>query len=301
MEATELALIPLHERSIQAILFDFEDTLVSFARPLRMLADEGAQAATAVLRQAGLDLPDDFAEQWLKALEFAATKSAREQEEHTADDTLAFLVQFYGYREVDRKLVRQAVDAHYAPAVAAVTALPGVVTMAQTLHRAGFRLAVVANSNCDRSVQRMVRQLGLRSQFDIVLTSQTAQMRKPQPQLYTMALQAWDIDPYQAVAVGDRLDEDIGPAQELGMRAVLLSAQPHPANVRQTRQVQPDAEITAWDEFWPLLIAWLEADAQPVDDFWAMSAPLEPPLLPADFDPETPMTAQGEQNDDNQS
>ncbi len=294
METAELALIPLHERSIQAIVFDFEDTLVSFARPQPVLADEGALAATAVLRQAGLELPDDFASQWLKALEFAATKSTREQEEHTADDTLAFLVQFYGYREVDRKLIRQAVDAHYAPLVAAVAALPGAVAAAQRLHQAGFHLAVVANSNCDRSIQRMVRQLGLRPQFDIVLTSQTAQMRKPRPQLYTMALQAWDVDPYQAVAVGDRLDEDIAPAQELGMRAVLFSAQPHPANARQTRQVQPDAEIAVWGEFWPLLVTWLAADAQPGDDFWAVDAPLEPPLLPADFDPETPGVADGE-------
>jgi FMN phosphatase YigB (HAD superfamily) len=241
-----------------------------------------------VLRQAGLELPDDFASQWLKALDFAATKSAREQEEHTADDTLAFLVQFYGYLAVDRKLVRQAVDAHYAPLVAAVVALPGAVAAMRALQQAGFRLAVVANSNCDRSVQRMVQQIGLRAQFDIVLTSQTAQMRKPQPQLYTLALQAWDVDPFQAVAVGSRLDEDIAPAQELGLRAVLFAAQTHPSNARLARQVQPDAEIVVWDELWPLLMKWLAADAQPVDDFWVTSAPLEPPPLPADFDPETP-------------
>lgn len=288
MEPAELALIPQHARSIQAILCDFEDTLVGFARPLHVLADEGAQAATAVLRQAGLELPDDFASQWLKALDFAATKSASEQEEHTADDTLAFLVQFYGYLAVDRKLVRHAVDAHYAPLVAAVVALPGAVAAVQALKQAGFRLAVVANSNCDRSVQRMVRQIGLRAQFDIVLTSQTAQMRKPRPDLYTMALQAWDIDPYLAVAVGDRLDEDIAPAQEMGLRAVLFTAQPHPTNARQARQVQPDAEIGTWDELWPLLMNWLAADAQPVDDFWAASEPREPPPLPADFDPEAP-------------
>lgn len=288
MEAAELALIPRHTRSIQAVLVDFEDTLAGFARPQHVLADEGAQAATAVLRQAGLELPDDFAGQWLKALDFAATKSAREQEEHTADDTLAFLVQFYGYLAVDRKLVRQAVDAHYAPLVAAVVALPGAVAAVQALQQAGFRLAVVANSNCDRSVQRMVRQIGLRAQFDIVLTSQTTQMRKPRPDLYTMALQAWDVDPYQAVAVGDRLDEDIAPAQELGLRAVLFNAQPHLTNARQARQVQPDAEIGAWAELWPLLMGWLAADARPVDDFWAASARLEPPPLPADFDPETP-------------
>lgn len=288
MEAAELTLIPRHERSIQAILFDFEDTLASFAHPLSILADEGAQAATTVLRQAGLELPDDFASQWLKALDFAATKSAREQEEHTADDTLAFLVQFYGYLAVDRKLVRQAVDAHYAPLVAAVTALPGAIASLQTLHQAGFLLGVVANTNCDRSVQRMVRQLGLRAQFDIVLTSQTAQMRKPRPELYTMALQAWDVDPYQAVAVGDRLDEDIAPAQELGMRAVLFNALSHPTNARQARLVQPDAEIVTWDALGPLLRAWLAADAQPADDFWADAGPLAPPELPDDFDPGTP-------------
>lgn len=293
VDPAELALTPLHERSIQAILCDFEDTLVGFVRPGPLLANEGAQAAARVLRTAGLELPDDFAGQWLKALAFAATKSAQEQEEHTADDTLAFLVQFYGYREVDRKLVLQAVDAHYAPAVAAVRALPGAAAATQALHAAGFRLGIVANSNCDRSVQRMVRQLGWRTRFDIVLTSQTAQLRKPKPQLFTMALQAWDIDPYQAVAIGDRLDEDIGPAQELGMRAVLFKARPDSTQARPVPQVRPDAEIATWDALWPLLMDWLAGDTQVTDDFWGASGPLEPPLLPADFDPDTPASPQG--------
>ncbi len=291
METAKFALIPWHARSIQAVLFDFENTLVDFVRPWHDLADEGAEAATQHLRAAGLALPDDFASQWLKALEFAAAKSAREQEEHTADDTLAFLIQFYGYRDVDWKLVRQAVDAHLAPAVAAVRLLPGAMAVVQTLHAAGFRLGVVANANCDRSVQRMVRQLGLRPMLDIVLTSQTAQMRKPQTQLYTLALQAWDVDPYLALAVGDRLDEDIAPAQELGMRAVLFDAQPHPSNVRQASQVRPDATIVTWEALSPLLLEWLAADAPSGDDFWGASAPLEPPPLPDDFDPGTPAVA----------
>lgn len=273
------------------MLFDFEGTLADFIRPRHLLADEGAQAATAVLRAAGLALPDDFADQWRQALDLAAAKAAREQQEYSADDTLTFLIQYYGNSRASRKLVRQAVDAHYAPLVAAVTALPGALAVVQTLHQAGFHLAIVANANCDRSVQRMVRQIGLREQVDIVLTSQTVQMRKPRPELYTLTLQAWDVDPYQAVAVGARLDEDIAPAQELGMRAVLFNAQPHPTNARPAQQVQPDAEITSWDELWPLLAGWLTADARPDDDFWAAAAPLEPPPVPNDFDPETPAAA----------
>lgn len=75
-----------HERVVQAVLFDFDDTLATLAQPQADLAVQGVAATAATLRAAWvLDLPDDFELQWLKALEFAASKSVQEQDEHTAD------------------------------------------------------------------------------------------------------------------------------------------------------------------------------------------------------------------------
>ena len=279
--------IPHHERSVQAILFDFDETLATLAQPAADLAVAGANAAAAVLRGAGLDLPDDFEVQWLKALEFAASKSVQEQDEHTADDTLAFLVQFYGYVALDRKLVRQAVDAHFAPFIEASILLPGAHETLAALHADGYYLGIVANHNCDRALQRTVRKLGLHD-LVVTLTSQTVEQRKPKTKLFEVALSYWDVAPYQAVAVGDRLDEDVAPAQDFGLRAALLTLHPHPSNQQAARLVIPDASLTAWDSFLPLLARWQAEDAAGADDFWADRLPAAPPPLTPDFDPTTP-------------
>lgn len=280
--------IPHHERSVQAILFDFDETLATLAQPAADLAVAGANAAAAVLRGAGLDLPDDFEMQWLKALEFAASKSVQEQDEHTADDTLAFLVQFYGYVALDRKLVRQAVDAHFAPLIEASVLLPGAFETLAALHADGYHLGIVANHNCDRALQRTVRRLGLHDLVDVVLSSQTVEQRKPKTKLFEAALNFWDAAPYQAVAIGDRVEEDVAPAQELGLRGVLITLLPHAVNLAAAPQAVADARLTAWEQFLPLLARWQAEDAAGADDFWAGRLPDAPPLLAPDFDPTTP-------------
>ncbi len=280
-----------HERAVQAVLFDFDDTLATLAQPQADLAVQGAAATAATLRAAGLDLPDDFELQWLKALEFAASKSVQEQDEHTADDTLAFLVQFYGYVSLERKLVRQAVDAYFAPFIEASIPLPGVMETLAALHAAGYHLGIVANHNCDRALQRTVRRLGLRDLVDVVVTSQTVEQRKPKTKLLEVALGYWDVEPYQAVAVGDRLDEDVAPAQELGLRGVLLTLSAHPSNRLTSRQATPDASLAAWDELLPLLARWQAEGEAEADDFWADQAPTAPPPVAPDFDPTRPADA----------
>lgn len=280
--------LPQRERAVQAVLFDFDQTVATLAQPEAELAAAGAAATAAVLRAAGLDLPDDFEMQWLKALEFAASKSVQEQDEHTADDTLAFLVQFYGYVSLERKLVRQAVDAYFAPFIAASALLPGAHETLTALHAAGYRLGIVANHNCDRALQRSVRKLGLQDLVDVVVTSQTVEQRKPKPKLFEVALAYWDVEPYQAVALGDRLDEDVAPAQELGLRGVLLSVLPHPTNRLAARQVTPDASLSAWPELLPLLARWQAEGENDADDFWSGQIPEAPPAVAPDFDPTRP-------------
>ncbi|QLQ05014.1 MAG: hypothetical protein HZY76_02155 [Anaerolineae bacterium] len=92
------------------------------------------------------------------------------------------------------------------------------------------------------------------------------------------------------MAVGARLDEDIAPAQELGMRgAVQCAATPDQRPAGAAGAARRRNHILG--RAWPLLAGWLTADARPDDDFWAAAAPLEPPPVPNDFDPETPAAA----------
>ena len=100
-------------RLVQGLIFDFDNTLARLAEPLDGLMAKGAETAVAYMRSTGMDdLPEEFAGHLVEARLFAQQKSDDEQEEHTADDTLSFLLQFFNYpaSRMNEKVLRQAVD-----------------------------------------------------------------------------------------------------------------------------------------------------------------------------------------------
>jgi FMN phosphatase YigB (HAD superfamily) len=58
--------------------------------------------------------------------------------------------------------------------------------------------------------------------FDVVLLDSQAEVSKPDPAMYRLALEQARVDPQASLMVGDRLDNDVIPARRVGMRAVLL-------------------------------------------------------------------------------
>src|SRR5262249_24555448 len=138
-------------RLVQGIIFDFDHTLAQLTRPLDELLAEGAQATEAYMRSVGMSLPPNFAPTIIEARRFAEEKSAEEKEEHLADDAMSFLLQFFGYpaSKLDPTVLKQTVDIFYAPEMTAWQLMPGVPALLQLLHGAGYKLAVLANYNCD--------------------------------------------------------------------------------------------------------------------------------------------------------
>ena len=236
-------------RLVQGVIFDFDDTLALRTRPLDELMAEGAQAAVAYMRSAGMELPDEFWPNVVEARRFAEEKSAEEQEEHLADDAMSFLLQFFGYpaSKLDPTVLHTAVDLFYAPEMTAWRLHEGVAEMLQRLHEAGYKLALLANYNLDRAFQRTVDYLGLRRYFDLCLSSASVEYRKPDTRLFQLALDRWDLLPYEVVVVGDSLREDIAGGIELGALTALCATAANPQVVHENSelagQVKPDATL----------------------------------------------------------
>ena len=137
-------------RLVQGIIFDFDNTLARLKTPIEALMASGAKTAEAYMRSTGMDLPDEFWESIIEARIFAQTKSDDEQEEHIADDTLSFLLQFFGYpaSKMDPDVLHRAVDLFYAPEMTAWEAMPGAHDLLRRLSEDGYRIAMIANHPC---------------------------------------------------------------------------------------------------------------------------------------------------------
>ncbi len=246
----DLAVDMAAPRLVQGVIFDFDHTLATLARPLDELLLAGAQAAEAYMRSTGMELPPDFAVNIVEARRFAEEKSAEEKEEHLADDALSFLLQFFGYpaSRMDPAVLQRAVDIFYAQEMTAWRLRPGALELLQTLQRQGYRLALLANYNCDRVFQRTVDYLGIRPFFDVCLCSASVEFRKPDERYFQIVLDRWDALPYEVVVVGDSLIHDIQGGIELGAQTIWVdmdtSAQVMHDNNTVADQVRPDAVVT---------------------------------------------------------
>ncbi len=97
---------------------------------------------------------------------------------------------------------------------------PDAASVLGTLRVSGMRTAVVSNWDCSLGTQ--LASLGLGGLLDAVVTSAEAGVRKPDPEIFRVALRRLQCPPERALFVGDSLEVDIAGGRAAGIRSVLL-------------------------------------------------------------------------------
>ena len=82
----------------------------------------------------------------------------------------------------------------------------------------GLRLGLVSNTG--RDLEQFVRHHGL--DVDAALASGAHGKTKPHPTIFLAVLERLEVEPAEAVMVGDSLEEDVEGARALGMRGLLV-------------------------------------------------------------------------------
>lgn len=83
-----------------------------------------------------------------------------------------------------------------------------------------YKLGIIANQNPGSEAR--LEQYGLRCFFDVIAASAEICFKKPQPQIFEYALSKAGCTAEQAVMIGDRLDNDIFPAKQMGFTTVRI-------------------------------------------------------------------------------
>lgn len=249
---------------LRGLIFDFDHTLAMPSSTMLDLWEQGARTAQSYLESQGLDLFPEFWEQVLEARRFAQQKSEDEEEEHIANDTMSFLLQFCGYpaSEMDEQVLKTSVDLFYAPEMVGWELLPGVTDSLTALRGMGLKLAVIANYPCERVFQRTIDYLQLRPFFDSVICSASFEWRKPSSEIFEQILKQWKMYPYEVAVVGDNLKEDIGGGLKLGAMTVrahvtAADAQTTYNNERARNRIKPDASFTDWGDLIEVIRRWM--------------------------------------------
>jgi putative hydrolase of the HAD superfamily len=99
-------------------------------------------------------------------------------------------------------------------------AYPDAVPALSALRERGLTLVAVSNWDC--SLPRVLERCGLNGLLDGTVTSAGAGARKPDPEIFAAALELAGCRPEEAVHVGDTEEEDVAGAQAAGIRPLLI-------------------------------------------------------------------------------
>ena len=100
----------------------------------------------------------------------------------------------------------------------------GCAAVLESLKARGYRLGVIANQ-VPGTAERL-EKWGILQFFDVIAPSAELGMAKPDPAIFLWALNEAGCKPENAVMIGDRIDNDVLPAQALGMKAVRILTGP---------------------------------------------------------------------------
>lgn len=98
---------------------------------------------------------------------------------------------------------------------------PDAPPVLAALKEAGLKIAVISNTE-DGRLEELLELVEIAHHFDLLVDSHAVGHRKPEAQIFRLALERLGVEPEEAVYVGDLYGHDVRGAESVGMRAVLI-------------------------------------------------------------------------------
>ncbi len=99
---------------------------------------------------------------------------------------------------------------------------PDAIPCLQALQKSGFKVGIAGNQPA--RAEELLRDYGL--PVDYVAGSSSWGFEKPELQFFQKIIEMTALEPHEIAYVGDRLDNDILPALEVGLKAIFLRRGP---------------------------------------------------------------------------
>lgn len=192
--------------AIKAVLFDVDNTLINFMKMKR----ECCNAAMDAMISAGLKMSKKNALKLLYELyEIHGIESQRIFQKFTK--------KIYG--KENYKLISHATIAYRKMRESYLVPYPRVVPTLIELKKQGYQIAIVSDAPIMEAWMRLA-SLKLDEFFESIITKADARKQKTFPAPFKVALRKLNIQPKEAVMVGDRITRDVDTAKKLGIHTV---------------------------------------------------------------------------------
>ncbi len=207
--------MPLDPVPIKAVIFDYGNTLIEFAADQVRRLDRAI--AQSLLETLG---PFDHAEyQSFRQTCYRAPYFHPELRETTMDALVAQLIDHLYDHTPTVEQMNAIIAVHDTQFIGCIEAPEYLHALLDTL-RTRYKLAVVSNYPCGKSIRASLSRTGIAERLDAIVVSGEVGHVKPHPLLFTTVLGQLGVAPHEAVYIGDNWLGDIQGAKRAGLKAV---------------------------------------------------------------------------------
>ena len=212
------------DKKLKAILFDMGSTLIEFENSTwDVLGRACAEKGYDFLKGKNLNLPEFEEFSLLLDDEFSKAR------DKVQDNLTEFKVEKVAWNffkvlnlSTSDGLYENFIEVYYEPITNQLTLVDGAENILRYFKERDLKIGLVSNTIFPQRFHiRELKRFGLYPYLDAHLFSSEVGVRKPHPHIFLTILNKLNVKPSQAVFVGDRLVEDVGGAQKVGMKGIL--------------------------------------------------------------------------------
>ncbi|MBN2155120.1 MAG: HAD-IA family hydrolase [Candidatus Lokiarchaeota archaeon] len=241
--------------TIRLIGFDLDDTLFNATN----LATESRIGGLKKIQQLGLQfnyekgikllhsIVDEFGSNYSKHYDELLIRMKASPDEYGLQSTNFSIPKYVaagviGYHEVKVKEIRP---------------FPEVPKILDQLKELGYVLILISDGIAVKQYEKLIR-LNLLSYYSDCFISEEVGWKKPNPEFYRFCLKYLNIPANESMYIGDRVDHDIIPSQQIGMKTVLVHRggkyDPYKDSyLSELQSVNPDYDVDSFNEIIPIL------------------------------------------------
>ena len=221
---------------IKAIIFDLDNTLVDFMKMKRRAIEEAISAMidsglTITIEDANKLIDDIYSEQGIEY-------------QQVFDEFLSRVL-----KKVDYKILSAGIVAYRRAREAALIPYPHVYPTLHKIMKMGIKMGILSDAPVKEAWLRLA-YLNFHHMFDSVVTFEDTGERKPNPAPFKMILQKLDVEPDEALMLGDWAERDIVGAAKVGMKTAFAKY----GDTFNTKEHDADYEINDISELIDIII-----------------------------------------------
>ena len=207
---------------IKAVLFDMFDTL--------MMIEHNHQFYVPSLKKMYIVLKNDFLKEDFETFINSYNKARLEiykkadlnDEEPHFNERISKALHFLGYNlSKDNTIIKDATFAFCKEFMKYVRIDKYTKEVLSKLYKK-YKLGVVSNFAIPECVIELLRENDIKKYFSVIIVSGDVNKRKPNPEIFNLALNSLKLSESEVLFVGDTLDADIRGAQGAGMKTVFI-------------------------------------------------------------------------------